>query len=159
MDKLLKNIASSGILIGSRQWGGLHPKSDWDVVLSTSKTEKLLDYFDKRGIEYEDRGKTASADIEKHTMFNENNIKVELGDELLNILSYKESDIQKIAELNNTMEKIKETEIGRLCASDKAIRIAVVETFLNVLFGKVIPSDGYPGLPEVDDFDEDDMPF
>ena len=155
MEELFNKIVESGILIGSRRWGGSKESSDYDVVISTPKTEKLLEYFEKVGIEYNDLGKTSSASRSGViTMYNDNNIKVLIAGKLINIISYKEKDIDKIKKLNEAVDSLSGTYIHETMSAYKSVRIKIIEDFLDILFQEnmELPSNKNPEI-NLDDLD------
>jgi len=157
MEELFDKIVESGILIGSRRWGGSKESSDYDVVISTPKTKKLLEYFEKVGIEYNNLGRTSSAShSDKNTMHNDINIKVLIAGKLINIISYKEKDIIKIKKLNEAIDSLKGTYIHESMSNNKSIRIKIIEDFLDILFqeNSEVPSNK-KNIPEInlDDLD------
>lgn len=121
--------------------------SDYDIVIADEKIDKLLKYFDINNIEYRDLGKTSSGNIDKHTMFNERNIKTLIDDKVLNIITYKEKDLDKIKKLNILIYTMKDSFVTNNMIKDKGIRIDVIELFLKILF-----KDELIDYPETLDF-------
>jgi len=153
MDKLLKRLLDTGILIGSRRWGGSNITSDIDLVFDTEITDKIINYLEKIGIEidYSSKGYHLSK------MYNEGNFKFEINNKVINIISYKSGDIEKIERLNEYMDSIKDLYIGKRVANSKADRIFVVESYLEFEFSdkEFEFNKGVPGI----DIDEDEIPF
>jgi len=153
LQKIIDYFMETGILIGSRRWGGYHDDSDYDLVFSKSEYERFIprlnSYFPD--ITYED-----IANYSQHDMFNIRNLKIYFKPEILkvsiNILVYEDENIKKINQLNQWMDEISETKLGQMAKKDKSIRIKVVEMFLDYLF------NDYKTIIEVIDPD-DDFPF
>ena len=131
-NRLYSFLVTHGVLIGSQQWGGAHKESDWDFALPISKRAEMLD------ICYAGRytliEKPGSSQNPNHTMSNLINEKVWAGNKQLNILTYEDMDMPKIAELNRIMDFLATQPVGDAMAANKRVRIDVVENILNVLF-------------------------
>ncbi len=158
MNDLVNKLLETGILIGSRQWGGDHINSDYDVVFSDKVIMNILAYFDKVGIKY--NRLEGSSQSETNRMYNHLNIKVDLDGMIFNFITYPEKDINKIFHLNDYMQYIRELPIGQACAADKKVRIHVVESYLDFAFNKINPNtlEEDLGMPQID-IDEDEIPL
>lgn len=132
---LVNRLIESGILIGSRRWGGCTEKSDWDIVYSTTKIEQIVSFLESHG--YTVQFNSGSSGSGKNVMYNIDNIKVEIGDILVNIITYDDKDLEKIEKLNEYMDIIKDLDIGKECKKNKRSRTMVVENFLDITFGEV----------------------
>lgn len=135
-------LIKTGILIGSRAWGGAKRYSDYDLVLSDEKYNKIKISFKEKGIHFREFA-GFSERVHGHSMFNIDNDKLYFDEETtLNIITYKQTDLPKIKELNKIMKFIvANTTLGQEMADDKAIRIDVVEGLLNGLFKGVKQAD------------------
>lgn len=159
MNELINKLLDTGLLIGSRAWGGDTINSDYDLVFSHEEAENILDYFNKSGIKYQEL--EGSSESKEHKMYNISNIKVNLDGMLFNIITYSKEDIKKIFHLNNYMNYIKKLPIGQACTKNKKVRIHVVESYLDFAFGNLSSEgilDTLEDIPEID-LDEDDIPL
>ena len=163
MNELMNKLLDTGILIGSRAWGGDTINSDYDLVFDDVVAKNILVYFDKIGISYELLA--GSSENTENKMHNIRNIKVNLGDPLksdmvINIITYKKEDLEKIHQLNTYMSSIYELTIGQACKNNKAVRIHVVQSFLDFAFNNVLKykNTSKKDVPKID-IDEDDIPL
>lgn len=131
-NELYSFLVTHGILIGSQQWGGSHSKSDHDFVLPLYKRAEMLRIVN--AYKYNLVEKPGSSQNTCHTMFNLINEKVWAGDRKINILTYEDSDIPRILELNRMMDFLRTQPVGEAMIADKRVRIHIVEDLLNVLF-------------------------
>ena len=141
-DSLLK----TGILIGSRAWGGYKQFSDYDLILSVEKYDSIKMSFKNNGIYFENLV-GFSERLHGHSMYNMSNDKLYFAeDKIINIITYKKEDLPKIEEMNTIMHFLSSSPIiGEQIRNDKHVRIILVETLLNTLFKDVEnKTDDYP---------------
>ena len=133
-DKIFNAILTSGILIGSRAWGGFKQNSDWDIILSEENYDKVKIYCKNNNIHFTHYF-GGSDNITGHTMFNITNDKLHFEDgRIINILTYEKEDLGKIKELNRIVEALNSGPVGKQMQEDKQVRIRIVETMLEILF-------------------------
>ena len=134
-NKIFNSILKSGILIGSRAWGGFTEKSDWDLAIDDKKYQKILIYCKDNNISFRHFFGGEDYNITGHTMFNITNDKLTFDDgKVINIISYCKDDLPKILELNEIITFLNTTSVGKTMQEDKSYRIIIVESLLSVLF-------------------------
>jgi len=132
-EKLYNNIvANAHTSIGSKRWGGDSADSDLDLIYDKDKAHKLLALFASHNIKYSIRH--GFSDKNGHTLYNEDNIKVEINGEILNIITYYKDDLWRLDKLNVLMDVLLDSDIGDFIRKDKMFRIGTVGPMMKILF-------------------------
>jgi hypothetical protein len=136
VNRVFDIMLSKGFLIGSRAYGGFTSRSDWDLVIDENIYAKILVACANNGIKLDIKTLWGFSDnMDRHNMFNTLNEKIYFpsGNEL-NILAYRNEDMQYIREVHEAMTALVGTAIGDKMAKDKAIRIEVFQALKNSAF-------------------------
>ena len=128
--ELIRRIQRMSIQAGSRAWGGVSEKSDWDYFIEDKEYRKLKNSFNVH-VAHRETGEEYST---RSPIYNLANVYITLCGESYNLIVYADEHMESLKKVNDFMLSMRSIKLGARLLRVKENRIKFFRAALHLFF-------------------------